>query len=49
VTRQASIVGYGDAFMLLTLCTVPCVFLLPMMRRAKVAPIKDPTAHAAMD
>jgi MFS transporter, DHA2 family, multidrug resistance protein len=49
INRQASIIGYGDAFMMLTMCSVPCVFLLLMMRRSKTPVTKDPTAHAAMD
>ena len=50
IDRQASIIGYGDAFKALMLSSVPCVFLLFLMRRPKVAPKKDPgEAHVAMD
>jgi DHA2 family multidrug resistance protein len=50
VDRQASIIGYGDAFKALMLSSVPCIFLLFMMRKPKVAPKKDPSeVHVAMD
>jgi DHA2 family multidrug resistance protein len=51
VNRQASIVGYGDAFKALMLSSVPCVFLLFLMRKPKAVPKKkDPSeAHVAMD
>jgi DHA2 family multidrug resistance protein len=50
VDRQASIIGYGDAFKALMLSSVPCIFLLFMMRKPKVQPKKDPSEpHVAMD
>ena len=51
VNRQASIIGYGDAFKALMLSSVPCLFLLFLMRKPKAAPKKpDPSeAHVAMD
>jgi DHA2 family multidrug resistance protein len=50
VDRQASIIGYGDAFKALMLSSVPCIFLLFMMRKPKAAPKKDPSeVHVAMD
>ena len=51
VDRQASIIGYGDAFKALMLSSVPCIFLLFMMRKPKAAPKKpDPSeAHVALD
>jgi hypothetical protein len=50
VDRQASIIGYGDAFKALMLSSVPCIGLLFMMRKPKVQPKKDPSeVHVAMD
>ncbi len=50
IDRQASIIGYGDAFKALMLSSVPCVFLLFLMRKPKVQPKADPSeAHVAMD
>jgi DHA2 family multidrug resistance protein len=51
VDRQASIIGYGDAFKALMISSVPCIFLLFLMRKPKVQPKKpDPSeAHVAMD
>ena len=49
--RQASIIGYGDAFKALMMSTIPCAFLLLLMRKPKVQPKPaDPgEAHVAMD
>jgi DHA2 family multidrug resistance protein len=51
VDRQASIIGYGDAFKALMLSSVPCIFLLFLMRKPKAQPKNpDPSdAHVAMD
>jgi DHA2 family multidrug resistance protein len=50
IDRQASIIGYGDAFKALMLSSVPCIFLLFLMRKPKVQPKQDPgEAHVAMD
>ena len=51
VNRQASIIGYGDAFKALMLSSVPCLALLFLMRKPKAAAKKpDPSeAHVAMD
>jgi DHA2 family multidrug resistance protein len=51
VNRQASIIGYGDAFKALMISSVPCIFLLFLMRKPKAAAKKpDPSeAHVAMD
>jgi DHA2 family multidrug resistance protein len=50
IDRQASIIGYGDAFKALMLSSVLSVFLLFLMRKPKVQPKKDPgEAHVAMD
>jgi MFS transporter, DHA2 family, multidrug resistance protein len=50
VNRQASIIGYGDAFKALMMSSVPCILLLFLMRKPKAAPKKDPAeAHVAMD
>jgi DHA2 family multidrug resistance protein len=51
VDRQASIIGYGDAFKALMLSSVPCLALLFLMRKPKAPPKKpDPSeAHVAMD
>jgi DHA2 family multidrug resistance protein len=50
IDRQASIIGYGDAFKALMLSSIPCVFLLFLMRKPKVQPKTDPSeAHVAMD
>jgi DHA2 family multidrug resistance protein len=51
VDRQASIIGYGDAFKALMISSVPCIFLLFLMRKPKAQPKRpDPSdAHVAMD
>ncbi|GAB0116124.1 DHA2 family efflux MFS transporter permease subunit [Acidisoma sp. 7E03] len=51
IDRQASIIGYGDSFKALMLSSVPCLFLLLLMRKPKAQPKKaDPgEAHVAMD
>jgi DHA2 family multidrug resistance protein len=51
VDRQASIIGYGDAFKALMISSVPCIFLLFLMRKPKAQPKNpDPSdAHVAMD
>ncbi len=50
INRQASIIGYGDAFRALMMSSVPCILLLFLMRKPKVAPKKNPAeAHVAMD
>jgi DHA2 family multidrug resistance protein len=50
INRQASIIGYGDAFKALMMSSICCVFLLFMMRKPKVQPKKDPAeAHVALD
>jgi DHA2 family multidrug resistance protein len=50
INRQASIIGYGDAFKALMLSSVPCIFLLFLMRKPKAQPKKDPgETHVAMD
>jgi DHA2 family multidrug resistance protein len=50
IDRQASIIGYGDAFKALMLSSVPCILLLFMMRNPKAQAKKDPAeAHVAMD
>jgi MFS transporter, DHA2 family, multidrug resistance protein len=50
INRQASIIGYGDAFRALMMSSVPCILLLFLMRKPKAPPKKDPAeAHVAMD
>lgn len=50
IDRQASIIGYNDAFKALMLSSVPCFFLLLLMRKPKVAPAKSSDeVHVAMD
>jgi len=51
IQRQASIIGYGDAFKALMISSIPCLFLLFLMRKPKVPPKPaDPgEAHVAMD
>ena len=48
MTRQSSIIAYGDDFYLLMLLALAMLFLLPLMRRPPRAVKADP-AHAAMD
>lgn len=50
IDRQASIIGYNDAFKALMLSSVPCFFLLLLMRKPKVAAKKSADeVHVAMD
>jgi DHA2 family multidrug resistance protein len=50
IDRQASIIGYGDSFMALMFSTIPCLFLLFLMRKPKAQPKPAPgEAHVAMD
>jgi MFS transporter, DHA2 family, multidrug resistance protein len=48
VTRQSSIIAYGNDFHLLMVLALGMLFLLPLMRRPPRAVAADP-AHAAMD
>ncbi|WP_431269370.1 MFS transporter [Dankookia sp. P2] len=48
VTRQSSIIAYGNDFHLLMLLALAMLLLLPLMRRPPRAAAADP-AHAAMD
>ena len=48
ITRQSSIIAYGNDFCLLMLLALAMLFLLPLMRRPARAVAADP-AHAAMD
>jgi DHA2 family multidrug resistance protein len=48
VTRQSSIIAYGNDFYLLMLLALAMLLLLPLMRRPPRAAAADP-AHAAMD
>jgi DHA2 family multidrug resistance protein len=48
VTRQSSIIAYGNDFHLLMVLALAMLFLLPLMRRPPRAVKADP-AHAAMD
>ncbi|MBK1657813.1 DHA2 family efflux MFS transporter permease subunit [Paracraurococcus ruber] len=48
VTRQSSIIAYGNDFHLLMLLALGMLLLLPLMRRPPRAVAADP-AHAAMD
>jgi DHA2 family multidrug resistance protein len=50
INRQSDIIGYGDAFKALMISSIPCVFLLFLMRKPKVQPKTDPgEPHVAMD
>jgi DHA2 family multidrug resistance protein len=50
IDRQSDIIGYGDAFKALMISSIPCVFLLFLMRKPKVQPKTDPgEPHVAMD
>ncbi|GAB0114752.1 DHA2 family efflux MFS transporter permease subunit [Acidisoma sp. C75] len=51
IDRQANIIGYGDAFKALMLSSVPCFFLLLLMRKPKAVPAKKEPGevHVAMD
>jgi DHA2 family multidrug resistance protein len=50
IDRQASIIGYGDSFKALMISTIPCLFLLFLMRKPKAQPKPAPgEAHVAMD
>jgi DHA2 family multidrug resistance protein len=48
VTRQASIIAYGNDFYLLMLLALAMLPLLPLMRRPPRTTVAGP-AHAAMD
>ena len=48
VTRQSSIIAYGDDYTLLMLLALAMLFLLPLMKRPPRSVAADP-AHAAMD
>jgi DHA2 family multidrug resistance protein len=50
ITKQASIVGYIDAFKLLMITSIPCAALLLMMRGPKAkSPAEEGAPHVAMD
>ena len=48
VTRQSSIIAYGNDYYLLMLLALAMLFLLPLMKRPPRAAAADP-AHAALD